>query len=275
MPRRKLVAAGNRYTLGGFIDENGFFIGSSPTPPANGSTSPAFQIEGIKEASPTIPEGDVVGVTGEDGLIAEFEFDPTGNRRYIINYAVENMLILARIMNVNIETIAGADSVVLDIDEMPEYNLCFLHQSRAKAQDDGVKGQAAWDAQLVNLCSARPLGRQAFSERTAANFRMSITPQLASYSPWGVTIAASAGANAARYRKLQPDYPFMLEAYTGDGTANPIVLSKTPASVSRFGIWANRVLVGVSSINTSTPSVTPSSSIATGARTILFYQFIP
>lgn len=276
MARRKLVAAGNRFTFGGFIDDNGYFIGASPTAPANGDTSGAFQIDGIKEASPTIPESDIVGVTGEDGLIAEFDFEPIGNRRYIIQYAIEDMAILAAIMNVNIENIAGADSILMDVDSMPEYNLCFIHQSRAKTQDLGVRGQAAWDVQFVNLAAARPLGRQSFSERTAAAFRMSITPQLAGYNPWGITISGSgAGAEGGRYRKFQSEYPFYMEAFTGDGTADPITLQKTPVSASRFAIWANRVAVAVSAVTPATPSVTPGASIAAGARGILLYQFLP
>lgn len=276
MARRKLIAAGNRFTYGGFIDDNGFFVGSSPTAPANGASSGAFQIEGIKEASPTIPDSDVVPVTGDDVLLGEFDFDPIANRRYIMTYAVENLDILAAIMGVNVVNIAGADSVMLDVDEMPEYNLRFIHQSRAKAQDTGVKGQAAWDVLVVNLAAARPLGRQSFSERTAAAFRMSVTPQLASYRIGGVTIAtATEGVLAARYQKFQSQYPFYLQAYTGDGTANPITLLKTPVSTSDIAIFANRVNVGIASINTSTPSVTPSSSIAAGARVEIFYQYVP
>ena len=68
----KAIAAGNAYAQIGFIDSNGFLVGSATSAPANGAVgSGLLDITGIKTAAPAVPDPEFVQVTGDDVLLGE------------------------------------------------------------------------------------------------------------------------------------------------------------------------------------------------------------
>lgn len=273
---RKVAASGNRYSFLGFIDDSGYLVGATPSQPANGASSGMVQLVGIKEAAPTVPEPDTDVVTGDDIAIAEFDYESIGSRRYIAEYAVESLTLLAQILNLSIETIAGAESLLMDIANAPERNVCLIHQSRMKKQDAGQTGLKGWQAAIILLATAQPLGRVSFSERTGASFRMSITPQLASRNPWGASLYSADSVQIyGRQRVIHLDYPLHMQAFTGAGSAAAITLDYPPVSTDRVAIYANNVPVAVSAISAANKTATPGASIATGARGVVVYQFQP
>lgn len=254
----RAAAAGAQYAFLGFYDANGNLTGGTTTAPANGSVNgnPFDNIIGIKTASPTIPDPDTVQVTGDDTLIAEFDFDSIATRRFTIDVAVMDLDQEAQILGTNVQTIGQMKLGMMDIANRSELSGCIILQSKAKKQDVGAKGQKAWSGVIIPQCTIVPLGRQAFTEREGAVYRFSVTPTKADLHPWGITILDSnAGTTAATYMPFTADYPIHIQTYRGDGTETDWVTQHQPISVAKTFVVSNKVAVTPSSVTPGTKTV--------------------
>lgn len=256
---RRSASAGNKYSGLGFLNDDGILIGGSPTAPAAGAAgSGLIRLLGIKQVPLRIPDSQLVQDTGDDDLIAEFDFDSIESRRYIATMAVEDLDLLSALTGVPVESIAGGDWVADDITNAPEYNVCLIHQARAKKQDSTNRGEKAWQGVVVNLATAKYLGRDEFNERAPGVYRLSITPQLASYKPWGQTILDGALTEASRLYRFRSDFPYWMHAFTGTGALSTFNLDYKPVSAlnelgqQRYLAVVNRLARAVSSVNDST-----------------------
>jgi hypothetical protein len=270
----KLIAAGGKYAFMSFINTNGFLTGSNTTDITAGSSRGAALLEGFKTASPTVPEPDTVQVTGDDILIGEFDFDSIAERRFTGQFAIQDLDMQARMLGVEKRTVAGIDSTPYDIATAPEQSALIIFQSRAKKQDTGTRGQSAWNGVIMPASAVKPLGREAFTEREAAVFNLSITPQLAGYDALGLTISdAIHGTTGYRYETFASDYPVHIQPIRGDGSTVTFNLDYTPVSASLTAVYVNRVAATVSSVSTGNKTVTVSVAPATGLYGLVFYQF--
>lgn len=273
----KSIAAGNTYAFMGFVDSNGFMVGSATSAPSSGATgSPMMRISGIKTASPTVPEPEVVQVTGDDTLLGEFDFDSLTQRSFTIEVAVQDLATEALLQGTNVETLGEIKLGALDILNPAELNACLIIQSRAKKQDIGAVGQKGWNGVIIPLATVKPLGRDTFAERGPAVFRYFVTPQLASNNPWGVTILdANAGTTGLRYRPFTAENPITMHAHTGNASLQTWTLDYAPVSAVKTSLISNRVALAVSSVSTTAPySVTTSASAPiTGASLVTVYEF--
>src|SRR5574338_571992 len=169
----KAAVAGNANAWLGFIDSNGFLVGATTSAPANGTAgSGMIPLTGIKEAAPAVPEQDVVQSTGDDGLIAEFDFTNITSRSFVAEFAVGNLDLDALLQGTLVETVGEIKMTGLDVVNPAELNVCVIIQSRAKKQDAGVSGQKGWSGIIIPIATAKPLGRGGFSERTPGTFRL-------------------------------------------------------------------------------------------------------
>ncbi len=272
----KGLAAGNRLAFAWFIDDYGFPLGSSTSAPSQGATgSPAFNLEGIKTASPTIPEPEIVPVTGDDDLLAEFDFSATTARSFQIEYSVEDLNILSAILGTNVVTWGEAKVSMLDIPNPPERNIGLIFQSRAKKRNLGVSGQKGWNGTIIPLATLTPLGRASYDERGAAVFRMQVTPQQAQYDPVGITIAAANyGSSGGRYQTFFTENPITLHTWRGTGVVTQFTLQHRPITAAKTPVWSNRVAATTNSVSTTAPySATVSAAPAGAAAAASVYEF--
>lgn len=271
------IAGGNQWFFGGFLDEFGYLKGGTNTAPSSGATgSPMFQIVGVQEATPATPERETIQILGDDDLLGEIPLTSIASRRFTAGYAVQNLTQEANLQGTNVETLGEILMGALDIVEEAEYDTCYILQSRALKQDSGVKGRKGWNGVLIPLAIGKPLGRRAFSSRAAAAFALDITPQIAGYSPWGIThLSSNVGTPGLRYRPFNSEYPIVMERWTGNGALSTFNLSHTPVSVAKTFVAVRRIPATVSSVNTSTPSMTLSAAPADGAEVVALYQFQP
>lgn len=272
----KSIAAGNAYAFIGFIDSNGFMIGSATTAPVSGAAgSPMIPLLGIKTAAPTVPEREVVQVTGDDDLLGEFDFSSHTSRSFVAEFAVQDLATEALLLGTNVETLGEIRLGALDVLNPAELNVCLIIQSRAKKQDAGTVGQAGWQGVIIPLATAAPLGRDSFSERSPGVFRLQITPQTASNNPWGVTILdANTGTTGLRYRPFNAEKPITMHAHTGTGALSTFTLDYQPVSAAKTSVTQRRVAASVSSVSTSSPySVTVGAAPIGGAPIVTVYEF--
>lgn len=274
-PFKKQVAAGYQRCYAWFVDDNGLPTGSGVSAPSNGATgSAATWIRGVQEASPTIPSPDNVQVPGDDDLIAEFTFASLDSRGFEIQYAIEDLDFLATLLGVTLQNWGEARVAIMDIVNPPDRNMGFIFQSKAKKQDVGVMGQKAWGGSIVPIAQVQPLGRATFSGRTGASFRMYVTPQIAGYDPFGLTIqSALYGTSGGRYQPFTSEYPLTLHVHGGTGAVTQFTLDHKPVSVAKTAVYANRVAATVNSVATSSPySETLSAAPAGSARVVSIYE---
>ena len=268
------LAAGTAYAFGWFIDSNGFPTGSTTSAPSQGAAgSAAFRIRGIKTASPTIPDTEKTPVTGDDTLLAEFQFGSIATRGFNVEYSIESLTLLGRLLNVTLQTWGEARVALLDVPTPPEYNMGFILQGKAKKQDTGVAGQTGWAGIVIPLATALPLGRATFEERGAAVFRLSVSPQVAGYDPFGITFGTAVygqgGASGARYMPFDAENPVVLQTWRGTGALATFTNDYQPVSAAKTPVYVNRVLATTSSVVTTAPYSTTLSAAPAGAAAIV------
>jgi hypothetical protein len=273
----KSIAAGNTYAFMAFIDSNGFMVGSATTAPSAGAAgSPMIRITGIKTASPTVPEPEVVQVTGDDTLLGEFDFDSLTQRSFTIEVAVQDLEAEALLLGTNVETVGEIKVGALDILNAAELNACLIIQSRAKKQDAGAVGQKGWNGVIIPIATVKPLGRDTFAERGPAVFRYFVTPQIAGNNPWGVTILdVNAGTTGLRYRPFTAENPITMHASTGNGALQSWTLSYQPISVAKTALYGGRNVIAVSAVTTTAPFAVTTVATAPigGLPLITVYEF--
>lgn len=272
----KNIAAGNNYCYFGFIDNRGYLVGSATTAPAAGAAgSGMIRLQGIKVAAPTVPEPEVVQVTGDDTLLGEFSFDSIAQRAFIIEFAIQNLETEALLLGTNVETVGEIRLGVIDIIDAATLNGCMILQSRAQKQNPGVVGQAGWTGIILPLVTAKPLGRASFDERGPAVYRYQITPQIASNNPWGISILdANAGSAGVRYRPFNAENPITMHAHTGNGVLTAFTLDLQPINVAKTVTTATRVNAALASVQTATPfGMTLSGAPIGGAPMVTLYEF--
>lgn len=272
----KSIAAGTTYAFLSFVDENGFWVGSGTSAPANGAAGAGcIRILGIKTASPTVPERDVVQVTGDDDLLGEFDFASLTSRSFVIEVAVQDLELEAKLLGTTVQSLAEIKWGGLDIDNPAELSVGLIIQSRAKKQDTGVQGQKGWSGVILPIAAAAPLGRDAFTERTPGVFRLQVTPQKASNTPWGITISsANLGKTGPRYLPFDSEYPITAHAHSGNGSLQTFTLDLPPVSAAKTSVVSARVAQTVSSVSTTSPySATISGTPIGGAQMLTTYEF--
>jgi len=274
MPNTTGTAAGTTYGYFGFMSTDGFLYGATTSAPSVGTSSGMLRIKGIKTAAPAVPEPEVVQVTGDDGLISEFEFNSIQQRSFTIETAVQSLDQDALLQATLVQTMGDIRIGVMDTNDTVTFNVCVLLQGQAKSQDSTSTGTAVWTGLIIPLATARPLGRAQWSEREPATYRWQITPQLSSYDPWGITIADGVhGTTGLRQRPLYSPNPIHMQAFTGAGSAAAITLDYTPISAAKTFIYANRALIGTSTVSTANKTATPSGSITSGHNGIVIYEY--
>lgn len=273
----KAAVAGNAQCWLGFIDGNGFMVGSATTAPSSGAAgSPMIKLVGIKEAPAAVPEAEVVQSTGDDDLIAEFDFTNTQSRSFVAEFAVDDLNLTALLQGTLVETVGEIKMTGLDVIAPAELNVCVILQSRAKKQDAGAKGQKGWSGTIIPIATAKPLGRNGFSERSPGVFRLQITPQTAGNHPWGITIAdANAGTTGQRFTTFTAENPITMHAHTGTGALQTFTLDYAPISAAKTAVYSRRVVQTTSTVSASSPyNVTISSTAPiAGSQMVTVYEY--
>lgn len=274
----KSIAAGNQQAWLGFLDSTGFLLGGNTSAPSTGAAgSGMLRITGIKSAPVSIPERELVQVTGDDDLLGEFDFTSLTSRAFMIEVAVQNLTTEGRLLNTPVDTVAGGLMGYLDTNTTAEYDACLIFQSRSKKQDSGVVGKKAWSGVYIPLATVQPLGRGGFDERGAAVYRYMVTPQLSSKNAWGVTMLDNSSTElSARYRPYSTDYPIYMHRWTGNASATDFTLDVTPVDTASIAVWSSTGAVQtVSSVDTAAKTATLSAAPATNLGIVGVVQYQP
>lgn len=148
----------------------------------------------------------------------------------------------------------------------------FNRRSKLLATGGGV-----WSGEIVLNATLRYLGSAGYTERGAAVFRYSLTPQPSSYNQLGATLLDNNGTQ--KYARVVPfqglTHPLTAVAIKGNGSATQFSLDRAPIDVSSTNAVYERGTATVSSVVTTAP-FSASLSTATGTsgkRGIIWHLF--
>lgn len=274
MPDNQYSAAGNKYSFLAFMGDR-YMLGKSRTAPSTGATgSGMYRLLGIKEVPLNTPIPTPVQVTGDDGLVAEYDFGSNESRAYLATMAVFDTVMAAALTDAIVVTKGGVDMLVMDEEPAgTAFDVCLIHQSLSKRYPDG---REQWAGDYVPRATARIIARQGYSERTGAVFGVYIAPQIGEYDPLGVTFTdAVFGKTTGRRVPFKSRYPITLHRWGGTGAIATFNTDYPPAGASYFAATANGIDLTVSSVSETGKTVTFSGNPADAAAVIGMYGFTP
>lgn len=266
----KYIAAGFDRLEGQILDGNNIANGTSPsTQVATGAVgSPGFRITGVKTSAITVPEPDVVPVTGDDSYLAGFIFPSANVRSFDIEAAIEDLTNITYFQQTKTYNIGNASVGVLDIPTPTLPSISLIAVSNAKSEQTGSVGNAQFAGVLIPVCQIFPLGRTTFSERAAGVFRARVVMTQGQAFPWGETFTTTnVGTTAGTVVEWSAPHRKAIHRFTGDnGTLTFGPLNYIPASTS-----LNDVIVYVVDATTGVPTIQTSGvTINQAAKTLTF-----
>lgn len=270
------TSAGDRFNQIMFLDPvDGYPIGGNLTAPSAGTASGARFLEGAKSANRTIPDPEVTPVTGEDGeLYHEYEWSSTATRRFNIELAIEDLFLAGLVQNMPVSTFLSGQTTPIDISGVYVPNVLAIFNRRSKRLADGG---GVWSGEIVLNGTLRFLHSAGFTERGAAVYRYSLTPQPSSYNQLGATILDNnTQVKSARVIPFQGlTHPLTCSAIKGNNVATQWTVDRAPIDTARVSAVFERSAATVASVVTSTPfSISLSSAASTtGKRGLLWYEF--
>lgn len=271
------TAAGDRFNQILFLDPaDGYPIGGNLTAPAAGAASGARFLEGAKSANRSIPDPEMTPVTGEDGeLYHEYEWSSNASRRFTIEAAIEDLFLAGLAQNMPVTGWLGGQYTPEDIAAVNVPNVMAIIQRRSKRLADGG---GVWSGEVLFNATVRYLGSAGYTERGAAVFRWSLSPQPSGYDQLGFTLFDNNGQQKfARVQAFQGlPYPLTAVAIKGNAIVTQFSLDKAPVSTTYTDGIVERARASIASVVTAAPfSASFSSAPASGKRGLVWHLFQP
>lgn len=280
-PAGKNTAAGNRFNFLGFTDADNVLLGSSPTAPAQGTSSGMLRLWAAKRAAATVPNPDVVIDEGDDGeILTEYMFRSIASRGFVAEIATQDFTIAGALANVPVRSIGRGEFVAVDVNNVPVYSVCAILQSRAI---DAFSGAQLWSGLLIPRATATYLGRAEYNDRTPGVFRFFVVPQPAGWSPLGYTYLDNNSNPKSPFYDEFKKYPnpLTMQAFTGNGILAAIPVDYEPVSVAASVLSTvppsgqGATNVAITSVTTASPfAVTATVAPVAATRNTVLYEFV-
>lgn len=266
----------------GFLDDAGYFNGSSATSLANGSDSGMIEIDGIDSAeiNPQAPR--IVTATGNDGAIGTFIFPPDSNPQGQLTLGAFNSNLYA-LPQSNKVYAEGADweFTMIQPSVFNMKNCCVVLNSQAQSRDSGTVGLAGYMVEIYPRCQLIPSGGSGLRNAQASNFTHSIIANRFDAYPWGTALSASnEGTTGAVGFRFYSPYPVTMHAYKSDNSTVTFTVDKTPAAANadKFGMWrtaVKQVYTTNFTLVAATKTITLVAAGAAGVKNVALYQYDP
>src|SRR4030042_679082 len=215
----KVVSAGAASVYYGAVDSTGYLIGSTATAPTAGNQigSSMAELEGVKEF-PFVPNApDRLNITGDDGAIAQFLWNPIELPTGDTTFAVNDMDFAALAMSTLVHDIGGYEFLGIQPGDVTYQDLCILVTAQAKSRTSGSLGSALFYTYLVMKTNAYYQGRDAFAERAEAAFIYNLIANKADVYPWGLAFSdANNGDDEFVVMEFTSAYRPMIQRWTGN-----------------------------------------------------------
>lgn len=283
-PSTNQSAAGARYFFGWFLDSDGIPIGRTHTRPAAGTSTNggAVRFRMPQSVSPTSrPSASPLIVAGEDGFDQHrYQFPADVTQINTVALAAEDLEAVGLITNRQRQALAGG--YIMNLGEILnpfDMLLIFWQWSR-----DYATGTLRWKPTIYPQATLRYRGGDAVQQRAARVFNFEFVSQPRSYTFYGVTDLDADNVQAQHDLGSgeEFDYPFYVQAFTGDNATPTFALDFKPISVATMSVYVLDENLGVyapveftvSSVDTTAPyGFTLDSNPGSNKRGICIFQF--
>jgi len=229
---KKVTSAGAASVYYGAVDSTGYLIGSTATAPTAGNQtgSSMVQLEGVKNF-PFVPNApDRLNITGDDGAIAQFLWNPIELPTGDVTFAVSDQDFGALAESLLVHDIGGYSFLGIQPAAVTYQDLCLLVTAQAKSRTSGSVGSSGYYNYLIMKANAYYQGRDSFAERAEAAFIYNLIANKADVYPWGLAFSdANNGDTEFVVMEFTSSYRPMIQRWTGNNVEVTFNLSKNIA----------------------------------------------
>lgn len=218
---KKVTSAGAAIVRYGAVDSSGYLIGSTATAPANGNTTGSYMLplEGVKNFPfvPNAPER--LNITGDDGAIAQFLWNPIELPTGDATFAVSDQDFAALAMSTVVHDIGGFSFLGIQPADVTYQDMCLIVTAQAKSRTSGSVGSSLFYNYIIMKANAYYQGRDAFNERAEAAFIYNLIANKSDCYPWGLAFSAvSNGDTEFVVMEMTSGYKPQMIRYSGDNS---------------------------------------------------------
>lgn len=268
---RQFISAG--FAMAQWARTNGPYPYGVDGQMSNGDTEELLRAYGAKTADVSVPEPEVVTITGDDQALGIFTFPSNALPSFVMEFGQSDYALASQTQNTSIYTVATYYDVQLLGPNDPQFNdIVLVMTSQAKSKESGSDGESGWHHLIAPRAQMSYLGA-ALNERGEKTFRYQVTINKFSRFPWGQALPeATIGTASAVMFEWFTERRISFVTYIQGGAGGTITLDRTPYAANRVALWRNGV-GGVSfTVNTSTREITLSGGQA-GDVISGFYEY--
>ena len=280
---KEFTSAGADVALFSARDGAGYMIGMTASAPSAGDQdgNPAGRLEGIKNFPHTVSEPQTITVTGDDGVISQYQFEPVDLPSFVFDTGTRNLTFEGLCQGTLTQSVGDSEIGVIQPVEATYQDMIMIIQSQAKSRASGSKNAAQWDILLVPNCQIVPLSKDSAQERAAATIRYRCTTNPTDTFPWGLAVSdANNGCTEAAAFVITAENRIHMHRFTGNASAVQFNLDYTPAEASgdKCHVYVDGVLQAYTTaytVNTGNKTLDfeTGSTPGSGAKIVIWYEY--
>lgn len=232
---KQFTSAGADILYYGARDGNGYLIGGTATAPTAGDAdgNPMLKAEGVKNFPHAITEPDVINITGDDGIISQYLFEPVELPNFVVDLSTYNLTLDALVQTTTVYSVGDSDIGVIQ-PTIPTYqDMILILQAQGKSRASASSNASLWHTLIVPNCQMAALGRDNWQERAASMNRYRVTTNSVTQFPWGEALSeVNNGCLEAAAFYITSENRIHMHRFTGNASQVQFNLDYTPAEES-------------------------------------------
>jgi len=206
-----------------FKDENGINIGAGPTL-AQAGDSDIGTFFANQEFALGVPTPNVVPRLGDDGVIGAITFDSQDVPQGTLTVSSYKAELSADMEGLSVDDETNFTNVgLIGAANKTKKNMSVMPQSKAQSDDGGKLGNIIWEYTNWPSVEGTNLGRESFSNQTAASYRYQFTASRGNRWIWNADLTEALYGDTSAYSSnpLFLTYRLRVHYYRDDGSAAP------------------------------------------------------
>lgn len=196
---------------------------------ANGSDTGMHAMKGVQSVNLETPEGEIVDIPGDNGVIGSFQFAPQQTPRGSLELGVSDADVIANALGTNVYTDGDAEWVVVQPVDLTYQDMWLVTNAPAKSNDVGSVGNAGFEVRVHKVQIQPRNGNQQTASGTTNPYQ--VVEQPIDVLPWGEAFSTvNQGTTSGYGYKSFFENRVTLHTLIGDGSTNTVTLDKTAAA---------------------------------------------
>lgn len=240
----KRIGAGFDRIEWGLVNTSGLVYGTSLTGPTAGSATgePMLRLRGARSLPVQVPEPERVPVTGDNEVLAAFQFPGGELPAGILEVAVNNMEFNAIAQGTKVRALGGYNVGALAPNGNTYPTMCLNLMRQTSIQDAGETGLPGWEGLWIPRCTLTPLNAE-ITERAFNPYRYAVNINPSDRAMLGYTFTEGIdGVTSMAMMDFDGNYPAHQDNWKGDASRVLFTLKYTPIVNTEVMVCLNGVL---------------------------------